>query len=493
MKGKTDKNPFTDYYIKCRLKSENENIIVDGFYDGNGIYKVRFMPSCEGEYSYEIFGSFSEEKTAGKFTATPHSNNNHGPVRVANTYHFAYEDGTPYYCLGTTCYGLTHQPKNIQQTTFETLKNSKFNKVRLCIMPKHYEHNIKDPITFPYEGTPVDASNITNDNYNEYKVNSSGNNWDFTKFNPEHFRVFENTLNEFLSMGIEADVILFHPYDRWGFSQMTSEQDEFYVKYVLARFSSYRNVWWSFANEYDLLSKKTEKDWEHIAQIICENDGYSHLRSIHNCEKFYDYTREWITHCCIQRVDLHLTGELTTEWRRVYNKPIVLDEISYEGNLTFSSSNISGEEMTRRMWETTVRGGYGSHGETYTHPDDIIFWSHGGMLHGSSPERLYFMLDILKDTPGHGLVQGVSFNGKHWDDIAAVPEDPKYQGSYYLFYYSLFRPSYRDFYFDDTNQYEVEVIDTWNMTIEPIGKFKGQFRVNLPSKEYMAVRIKKYN
>lgn len=46
-------------------------------------------------------------------------------------------------------------------------------------------------------------------------------------------------------MGIEADLIVMHPYDRWGFAQMTKEQDALYWKYVLARFSAYRNMWWS--------------------------------------------------------------------------------------------------------------------------------------------------------------------------------------------------------------------------------------------------------
>jgi hypothetical protein len=36
----------------------------------------------------------------------------------------------------------------------------------------------------------------------------------------------------------------------------------------------------------------------------------------------------------------------------------------------------------------------------------------------------------------------------------------------------------------------VEVIDTWEMTIKNLGIFKGKFRVELPGKEYMAVRIR---
>ena len=53
----------------------------------------------------EVTGSAIDgEVLTGKFQVTPASEENHGPIRVANTYHFAYEDRTPYYSIGTTCY-----------------------------------------------------------------------------------------------------------------------------------------------------------------------------------------------------------------------------------------------------------------------------------------------------------------------------------------------------------------------------------------------------
>lgn len=42
--GKADGNPFTDYNIKAIFQSVSESRTVNGFYDGNGVYKVRFMP-----------------------------------------------------------------------------------------------------------------------------------------------------------------------------------------------------------------------------------------------------------------------------------------------------------------------------------------------------------------------------------------------------------------------------------------------------------------
>ena len=52
------------------------------------------------------------------------------------------------------------------------------------------------------------------------------------------------------------------------------------------------------------------------------------------------------------------------------------------------------------------------------------------------------------------------------------------------------RPSFRDFRKDPEHEYHVEVIDTWNMTIVSAGIHRGVTRVDLPGKQYMAIRIK---
>lgn len=487
MPGKSDGNPFTDYTIRGTFTNNAETKTVDGFYDGDGTWRIRFMPSFEGTYQFRVEGSFSPEVFEGSFQVTEASEENHGPVRVAGTFHFAYEDGTPYYSLGTTCYVWELQSEELQEQTLKTLAEGPFNKIRFCIFPKHYDYNLKDPISFPYEGTPMDASVLTKENFMQYTGNVGENHFDYTRFNVKHFQHIEKRVKDLMGLGIQADLIVMHPYDRWGFSEMTAECDDLYWKYVIARLSAYRNVWWSLANEYDLMRKKTLKDWERYAQIICEKDAYQHLRSIHNCMGFYDYSRPWITHCSIQRQDLYKGAELTNEWRERYQKPVVLDEIAYEGNIQHGWGNISGQEMTRRFWEAFCRGGYPGHGETCMNNEDILWWSHGGVLHGESPARIAFLKKIMEETPAPGLRLMPNCG---WDEVAAMVDRFPPTEKYYIYYYSFMRPSFRDFYFDEETPFEVEVIDTWNMTIENRGIFKGRFRVELPGREYMAVRIR---
>lgn len=487
-KGPDTGNPFAEHWLKGCFRGEHEKIEANGFYDGDGWYRVRCMPSFCGQYRFEIDGDFMQEKCGGAFRVTPACGENHGPVRVANMYHFAYEDGTPYYSVGTTCYVWELQNDRRIQETLDSLRDAGFNKIRFCIFPKHYDYNLGEPRSYPYEGTPMDSRVLAKDNFNEYTGKKEGNHWDFFRFRPEHFQHIERCVLELQKLGIEADLIMMHPYDRWGFSDMGAEADDFYWKYTVARLAAFRNVWWSLANEYDLMKAKTEYDWERYAYILREADPYHHLRSIHNCYPFYDYNRPWITHCSIQRQDVYRTAENVNEWRIRFHKPVVLDEIAYEGNIQYGWGNISAQEMVRRFWEAVCRGGYAGHGETYGHSEDILWWSHGGKLHGESWKRFSFLKEILMETPGIGLKP---YERSSFDEVCAVPESSVHVGTYYLYYYSFMRPSFRDFYFDDETEYEVVVIDTWNMEKKSVGKHHGKFRVALPGRKYMAVQIRK--
>lgn len=487
VKGPEEGNPFAEQWVRAEFISRNERVTCEGFYDGGGVYRVRFMPSFEEEYRYTLTASFGAEQT-GSFTVTEPESGNHGPVRVAGKYHMAYEDGTPYYSIGTTCYVWELQSDERIEETLATLAASAFNKIRFCIFPKHYSYNLKEPRSYPYEGTPMDSSVLNAENFGEYTGKTEGNHWDFHRFNPAHFAHIEACIGRLKKLGIEADLILLHPYDRWGFSHMSHEEDLFYLRYVVNRFSAYSNVWWSLANEYDLMPQKSLADWEDFAGVVCRQDPYRHMRSVHNCAVPYNWGRPWVTHCSVQRTDVYRTAEEVNELRERYGKPVVLDEIAYEGNIPFGWGNISPQEMVRRFWEGALRGGYPGHGETYLGHDGVLWWSHGGKLYGESHKRFGFLLEQLRQVPGHGLKP----LRREWDETCAVPEDTYGPlSAYYLIYYSFMRPSYRDFHLDDESRWKVTVLDTWNMTAEEKGIYSGRFRIELPGREYMAVRIEK--
>jgi len=489
LNGPTNGNPFLDVRLAATFSQGAEAIEVPGFYDGAGIYRIRFMPEKTGAWKYETSSSAAElAGRAGEFSVTNAAAANHGPVRVTNTFHFAYADGTPYKELGTTCYVWTHQPEALQEQTLQTLAGAPFNKVRFCIFPKRYTWNTNEPARYPFAGEL--------------------HHFDLAHFNVEFFRHFEQRIQDLQKLGIEADLILLHPYDKgaWGFDRMTAAEDDRYLRYVVARFAAYRNVWWSLANEYDFMEHKTEADWERIGQLVSGSDPYHHLLSIHNGSRLFNQTRPWLTHASIQNGSVVEDPNSAGIYRDAFRKPVVYDEVKYEGNIVPRWGQLSAEELVFRFWNGTVAGTYLGHGETYKSDDQILWWSKGGVLKGQSPARLSFLKKVLDDAPADGIEpidkwQNPEYGGKRWE--------------YYLVYLGKQTPSRWEFKLPKVAQgkgqpapvgmkFTAEVLDTWNMTVTPVAglftlkKMDDYFygdqagrAIELPGKPYLAIRIKR--
>ena len=510
LKGPTDGNPFTDVKFSAQFAQGTNVVVANGFYDGDGIYRVRFMPETQGRWKYTTASNVRKlDGKTGSFRVTKPSRQNHGPVRVAHTYHFAYADGVPYEELGTTCYVWEWQPEPLQEQTLKTLASALFNKIRFCVFPKHYAYNTNEPGMYPFPGE------------------LAAKNWDFTHFNPKYFQHLEQRVADLQKLGIEADIILFHPYDEghWGFDRMPADADDRYLQHVVARLSAYRNVWWSLANEWDFMRRKKESDFVRFGEIISRDDPYHHLLSIHYGSKLFDYNLPWITHASIQNGGAVTSPARARIDRDTYQKPVVYDEVQYEGNIPQGWGRLSAEELVFRFWNAAVAGTYCGHGETYKSDDQVLWWSKGGVLKGQSPARLSFLKKVLADAPAEGI-----------DPIdKSHPEYGGQPGKYYLIYLGKQTPTNWDFEIPksapdqpqlapwnnfadargsssapystgraDGAKFTAEVLDTWNMTVTPVpGEFTLKQKddslyadangrsIPLPGKPYIAIRIKR--
>ena len=486
LKGPADGNPFVEIELSASFSQANRSIAVPGFYDGDGTYRIRFMPDNEGSWSY-VTQSNSPllAGNTGAFEAVAPAAGNHGPVRVRNKFHFAYADGTPYFPFGTTCYAWTHQPLEMQAETLATLKKARFNKLRMGVFPKDYPYNTNPALHSIFE-TGADGKE------------------DFDRPNPVAFRHLETQVGALRNLGIEADIIIFHPYDRWGYADMSAAQDFRYVAYLAARLAAYRNVWWSLANEYDfLLDTKPMAQWDRYFHILEENDPYQHLKSIHNGEQSmnFDHRKPWVSHVCIQNWDV----KRTPEWREAYGKPVVNDEPEYEGNIIQPWGNVTAEELVHRFWLTVMRGGYAGHGETYMHPQDLIWWAKGGRLYGEAWKRIGFLRDVIEEDVSSGLEPMGHNTEWPWSRVSGASDGKLryiYLGEHQPVVWSSGLPL-------QDGHYDIDIIDSWAMTVTPAtkvpapiphptrhgsvvrgGKADAAFGVELPGKPYQAIRVR---
>jgi len=433
------------------------------------------MPQNQGQWTFRIRSSDPQMNgQSGSFEVGRPAIGNHGPVGVVKTYHFSYADGTPYFLLGTTLYNWLNRDWALEQRTLTSLASSPFNKVRFGLFPKWLDYNHVDPPRYPY-------------------VQRAKHEFDLDRFDPKFFSHVEERLRDLQKLGIEADIILFHPYDIWGFAKMDAAHDDAYIRYVVARLAAFRNVWWTMANEYNLWDPKLanigladsgplpSKDWDRMFRVLKSADPYGHLRGIHNLGTWYDHSKPWITHVIAQ--EDYRVGARTMQGRESYRKPVVIDELGYEGDTGQPWGTLTGQEELDRHWQVTLAGGYASHGEAYVHPDGLLWWAVGGELVGDSPARLGFLKEVMTQAP--------------FQDLAPAPTAVMggtalaQAGGYYLFYFRKLATEPAQIATTDSELYKVELIDPWLMKIYALGYTTGGIQAFTPVMAPCLLRLTK--
>jgi hypothetical protein len=472
--GPSTGNPFREVELSAVFKNQGENITVPGFYDGDGTYRIRFSPPSQGNWTYETNSNAAElSDSKGNFTCVPPTGNNHGPVKVVNTHYLQYADGTPYYAVGTTAYQWTSVKQSVQDQTIETLANAPFNKIRMCVFPKSYIYGNKtEPWMYPFA--------------------REGEENDFSQPNVAFFQNFDRRVGQLRDMGIEADVILFHPYDTWGYAEMGQEMNERYVRYMIARLSAFRNIWWSLANEWDEPKIKQAIDWEGIGTLLQNEDPHQRFRGIHNWydseDHFYDHSKPWITHVSTQTAQFYNAAK----WRKQYNKPVLFDEMRYEGDVPSGWGNLNSQQMASYFWMAGLSGVYGTHGDTFVNRADdsteVRWWAKGGKLVGESPERIKFFRSVMEESPVTEMTPEIMPNSdpKKLNTNLHLLSRP---GEYYLAYVADPDQTIQINLSGDAT-YNLEIIDTWNMQIQEHGVVEpGMFKY-VTTSPYTALRFR---
>lgn len=455
-------NPFVDVEFSADIVDPQGSVRrVGGFYDGNGAHLLRFLPETPGEWTF-VTESNARSLAGIRGAVRVAEGTAHGVVRVADRFGFAHADGTVFVPVGTTLYAWTHQSEDLQRRTLATLEAAPFTKVRMCLFPKWYDFTHVEPELLPFA--------------------RDGDGYDTTRFDPAFFRALERRIRDLDELGIQADLILFHPYDKWGFSDLGPAVDERYLRYVVRRLAAQPNVWWSLANEYDFLPSKDVDDWNRLAEVVQEEDPAAHLLSIHNGVHPFDPDSPWTTHASLQRCDSIRSTDVAVEVRRRWGRPVVFDEPGYEGDIEWEWGNVTATEVVRQFWEAMTGGTYVTHGEVYRNEREELFWSKGGELVGEAPARIAFLSEVVAASPSGRLDPIRSGLQGH---VGGVAEQYEVQ------YLGLSQPRSLTLVVPEGRRAAIDVLDTWAMTVEPLpGIHEGTVTVPLPGRPSLAVRMR---
>ncbi|NPA66441.1 MAG: DUF4038 domain-containing protein, partial [Epsilonproteobacteria bacterium] len=308
---------------------------IPAFWDGKNLWKVRIYTPYKGLYETVSVSSNPEDKglhgIQKSFQVEEQSLNHplyiHGNLLTCKD-KFIYEDGMPFFWFGDTWWmGFCDR---LQEEEFELLladrKIKGFNVIQLVA------------------GLFPDM-----DSFDERGKNEGGFAWkeDYITINPKFFQYADRRVQKIVDAGI-------HPFifGAWGYYllKMSEKKMRLHWRYLIARWGAYPVIW-SLAGEMSMpwyLSTKREQEhrllkegWDNIARYIKKIDPYQRLLSSHPVEYSYKEVKdsslldfEMLQAGHSDKASVKKAIVMIDEAKKLFvDKPIVMDEIAYEGIL----------------------------------------------------------------------------------------------------------------------------------------------------------------
>ena len=387
-------NPFLDAALTGSFtKSGGSRTEVEGFCDSQdgSVFRIRFMPSSPGDYSYSIAykqGSFEKTHT-GTFHAT--DGHRRGPLRVDPKYpwHFIWEGtGEHYFFNGTTAFWLMgFRDEGTIQYTIERLLKMKINRMRVLVAGNaeiFWGEPVMTGENFTYALRPWLAKDP--DSFADPGL-------DFTRFNIPYWQKWERMLR----FSRDRDMIISVIQDistHKAQPKEYSDDERRYLRYLVTRLSAFSNVTYDLGDDMD--SFRDEK-WVHATGTLMESwDPYKHLATSHPVHREnQDRASPWFGFTSIQdwRRPQH---PLMLEEREIQKKtgriiPQTNEEYGYEDHYPHWAPEPPGDssETLRQMaWEIAMAGAYGTAGETSRRGTNIWPDTGGGWINGRSDDTM---------------------------------------------------------------------------------------------------------
>ncbi len=376
-------NPYTEAAVTAVFTGPgSRRLTVPGYWDGDRTWRLRFTPVAGGRWQYEtVSDDAGLGGQTGAVDAGPPDPDARGFVRVdaEHPYHFVYDNGERYFMLGTTYYEIlaNAEAEAGWQRALRGSAGYGINKVRFNVGEGSSDARGAD---FPDASPYVEG--------------------DHDRLDLVHFRRLDGVVEEMKALGLVADMILFwNSASNFG----SVEQDERFVRYVLARYAAYPHVIWCLSNEWNYTDHPRDY-WNRLGRLIRAEDAYmahgDYLRplSIHHQTRidFQYFDEAWPTTAIIQLGVRNGQRIAVDEWSDakankaryahgddwgwhgiLYNRghddmPVINDEYGYMGEPKDRSAGdtvLTRDKHRRILWGIYLAGGYASAGDKYQYED----------------------------------------------------------------------------------------------------------------------------
>jgi hypothetical protein len=448
--AETYENPFVEVSLSAvwTHPDSGRSLTVNGFYEGDNTWRIRFMPGELGAWRYVTESSDPAlDGQRGEITCTrPTASYLHGPLR-ADGYHFVHADGTRPYLVSTrlSCHFSTPA---VWEGVIGHLKAHRINRVLFIIGGMH--------------GTVKDLY---------------GEGPDFSRYNTTAFR----KIDAFIDALRRADVIAspyFYYFNDGTQHNLTEDQDRAFIRYGMARFGAYANVMPCLSNEVE--QKYTRRDGQYdpqshvwankMGRYLAEQAVFGQAVTVHNplettlaaSPGFYTLLRDWPfpwADCMLRQIQIGSLSsaddigddvpelqqavytvrgyarhnQLLADLRR-FNVPVVNEEPGYEMCSVFQPDELRAwnsqtcDTIVPTFWTAVAAGAYcmWGHSATYELGDPLP-----GIESSQTPSRLRILHDCISELPYWEMVPA---------NDAVAPENISVDGSAYRTRYGLAKP-----------------------------------------------------
>lgn len=393
-----------DFSVRFRLEQEEgAEITVHGFWDGGGVFRVRFTPTRPGRWTLAEVRSnapmLNGQKQGDWVTASPSRQRGFWVVDQgsAGLRWYRRSDGSRQYIVGNTQYSFLSgyraggRPAGVGIAA-DVARNARyFKKLRFTLHGDRYPNPAEKPF-LDDQGKPTDSGDYS------HRPNPR---WYSQRADVAVKAAFEHDLI--------ADLILCGPDVEDARATLRARANNGdprpYLKYIAARYGAFPNVWMCVCNEYNIRVPRWSED--EIAAFGRTLRGFLpyptpvsvHPNSPTLWHANYDYTQPWYDHQIIQRKLRSMAAAadvLQSVWENRGGgsprfKPTVNDELSYQGE---GDNHNEGDTLEAHLG-AFLGGGYGTTGYKPGNKLGHYFWGGFDPAEHTAAPGLQFLREAI--------------------------------------------------------------------------------------------------
>ncbi|MCM8785956.1 MAG: DUF4038 domain-containing protein [Candidatus Omnitrophica bacterium] len=362
-------NPLWDVDVFVVFTSPSgRKYIIDAFWDGGKVWKVRFCPDEIGKWKWNIECSDKVNDglngKSGSFLCTPYQGDNplylYGTIKLSdNRRFFVHSNGKPFFLLSDTAWnGVLKAKIDDWKEYLKIRKEQGFTAIQFVCT--HWR-------AYPY------------DEYGETAYKGT----EKIQINPNFFKRLDSKVAMINHYGLVAMPVILWALKPPSPGAVLNEKDLIKLaNYIVARWGAY-HVIWILGGDGDYRGEKAER-WKKIGREVFEKRHYRlvtmHPGGLHwiadefRDEDWFDFIGYQSGHGdSVEDIKWLTFGPPTEEWEKKPARPIVNLEPNYEFHLAYQSKKPFNAFHVRRAlyWSLLISPtcgvSYGNHG--------IWFWA----------------------------------------------------------------------------------------------------------------------